>query len=958
MFKNTVSDSKRTQQQFGARIGAALVFLFCSPVFAANTYQVGSGQTYASIHDLLASITLAPGDLVLVNSGTYNEVVRWQQAGTAANPITIRGVGATRPLFDATGLDVGGSLPNPRAIFQVEASNITIDNFEFINAANGNNGAGVRVTGAGAVAQNVVIRNCKITYCDMGMQSDNNDTLLVDSCEVAFNGTASNSGYSHNFYLNGNKSTIQYCYIHDSLYGQNFKTRGHYTELFYNTIANSQDGEVGLVDAAGNTDTANSNAVMIGNIVVGKVRGSAWNHARFVQFGQDGGNAHTGTLYAINNTFYTLDTRTNFIDANATGASAVCVNNIFLGSDTILQSGSNPITGGTNWAQSTAVVPGGISGTVQSTSPNLANVGARDYHLLAGSSCIDAGTNAPSYQDGNGAAQSGIPTFEYVIELSHVARPSAGTLDIGAYEFPLPLSISTTSVPPGTSGAAYSVTLNATGGATPYTWSLSSGSLPANLTLSAAGVVSGSPGSTGNFSFTALVTDNLGATAAQAYTLTVNAPVVPPVLPATTLPPGTVGVVYSQTIPLNGGTAPFTWSVSSGSLPAGLSLTSGNIVGTPSTAVSANFNVQVVDANNLTAIQSYTLIINAPAVSPVLPATTLPLGTVGVAYSQTIPLNGGTAPFTWSVSSGSLPAGLSLSSGNIAGTPSTAVSANFNVQVVDANNSTATQSYTLTINPVNQSPVIESSPTFMPNPALAGQSITFNVSASDTDGDALSYAWTFGEGGTGSSATPSYVYVAAGTYAVQVTITDASGLSAVSSISVVVNTSAGDGNGGGGTGTGSPDTPLKVSKLQGFANFKASGHDWATLQGILANVAPLFDPTGKSLSINLDGAAMSFILDRNGRGKSGQSHAALIFKPTKRNRLTRKNQFQGGNVAFSIRLQNGSWAALWKLDPNSNAPVSMTMPVTVQLGGITYQATVPVSGTSKAKSGAKFKLAL
>src|SRR5206468_872965 len=100
--------------------------------------------------------------------------------------------------------------------------------------------------------------------CDMGIMCDNNTNFSIESSEIASNGTSLYNGYSHNLYLGGNNTTVRFCYIHDALFGQNFKTRGHYTELLYNYIADSQDGEIGLVDAATTTAT-NSNAVLIGN---------------------------------------------------------------------------------------------------------------------------------------------------------------------------------------------------------------------------------------------------------------------------------------------------------------------------------------------------------------------------------------------------------------------------------------------------------------------------------------------------------------------------------------------------------------------------------------------------------------------------------------------------------------------------------------------------------------------
>ncbi|HJZ87668.1 MAG TPA: hypothetical protein VKN99_20980, partial [Polyangia bacterium] len=407
---------------------AAAGLFFWPATARATTYQVGAGMPYPTLASLPR---LVPGDVVEINPGTYNEVKRWTDSGAVGNPITIRGVGSARPVIDASGRSVDGVLPNPRAVFQIEGGNIVIENLELVNARNGDNGSGIRVTGSGAV--NVVIRGCKIDNCDMGIMSDGNDNLLIDASEIASNGTSSFSGYSHNLYLGGQKTTIQYSYIHDSLYGQNVKSRGHYTELLYNFIADSQDGEVGLVDAA-ETSAPNSNAVMIGNVVVSKPRMSGWNNGRFVWFGQDQGGAHNGTLYLINNTFMAGDARIYFVDANASGASIVASNNIFYNSNTIT-GGNGPLSGSNNCVPSTAAVPSGLGATVMAADLGLASPSSRDFHLLAGSPCRDAAVGAPTYTDGAGGSQSGVPMFEYVVDLQQVPRPSDGRLDIGAYEY-------------------------------------------------------------------------------------------------------------------------------------------------------------------------------------------------------------------------------------------------------------------------------------------------------------------------------------------------------------------------------------------------------------------------------------------------------------------------------------------------------------------------------------------
>ena len=82
------------------------------------------------------------------------------------------------------------------------------------------------------------------------------------------------------------------------------------------------------------------------------------------------------------------------------------------------------------------------------------------------------------------------------------------------------LAITTASLPAGTVNAAYSQTLAATGGTTPYSWSVSAGTLPAGLSLSAAGVLGGTPTTAGTSNFTVQVTG--GGTATKAFTVTIN----------------------------------------------------------------------------------------------------------------------------------------------------------------------------------------------------------------------------------------------------------------------------------------------------------------------------------------------------------------------------------------------------------------------------------------------------
>ena len=87
-----------------------------------------------------------------------------------------------------------------------------------------------------------------------------------------------------------------------------------------------------------------------------------------------------------------------------------------------------------------------------------------------------------------------------------------------------PLVITSTTLPAGTVGTPYSVTLAATGGVLPYTWSRVSGKLPNGLTLSPAGVITGTPSKRGLYTFTVRVRDSLGTQVTKAFSIQINRP--------------------------------------------------------------------------------------------------------------------------------------------------------------------------------------------------------------------------------------------------------------------------------------------------------------------------------------------------------------------------------------------------------------------------------------------------
>jgi hypothetical protein len=266
------------------------------------------------------------------------------------------------------------------------------------------------------------------------------------------------------------------------------------------------------------------------------------------------------------------------------------------------------------------------------------------------------------------------------------------------------LSITTTSLPAGTVGTAYNQSINTNGGTPPITWSVTSGALPPGLTLSASGAISGTATAYGSYVFTVTATDSSNPTQSVSQQLTIVINNVPLSITTTSLPNGVVGVSYSASVVASGGTTPYTWSLTAGTLPAGLTLntSTGAITGTPTTVGTSSFTVTVTDSTTPTPqTQSQPLSISIVSVLAIT-TTSLPNGSVGTTYSQPLAATGGTSPYTWRLISGALPAGLSLSSsGVISGTPTAAGTATFTVKVTDSTTPTpqsASQPLSTTVN--------------------------------------------------------------------------------------------------------------------------------------------------------------------------------------------------------------------------------------------------------------------
>ena len=161
-----------------------------------------------------------------------------------------------------------------------------------------------------------------------------------------------------------------------------------------------------------------------------------------------------------------------------------------------------------------------------------------------------------------------------------------------------------------------------------------------------------------------------------------------------TLPAAQVGVAYSQSFTGSNGVGPYTFAVTAGSLPAGLTLApGGTLSGTATAGGSFSFTVTVTDTfSSRTGSRPYTFSVSPPTTIGLSPGS-LPGGTFGSAYSQSVTASGGTAPYTYVVTAGALPSGVGLSSaGLISGTPLASGTFNFTVTATDS--STGTGPYT------------------------------------------------------------------------------------------------------------------------------------------------------------------------------------------------------------------------------------------------------------------------
>lgn len=615
-----------------------------------TTYEVGPGKPYANIGDVPWE-SLQPGDTVLIyyRSTPYKEKWVICRQGAAAAPITVRGVlgpNGELPVIDGNGATTRLALDfwsETRGVIKIGGANIpadtmpryiTIENLDIRSARSSytfsDDGGATQTYAANASSiyvekgENITVRNCVIHDSGNGFFVASSDAavsrdILVEGNYIYDNGNVG-SIYEHNNYTAAIGITFQYNRFGPLLAGaggNNLKDRSAGLTVRYNWIEGG-NRQLDLVDGEDSSIIRNDpryrETHVYGNILV---EPDAAGNRQMVHYGGDSGGSASyrkGTLYFYNNTMVSARTdRTTLFRLSTNDERCDARNNIFYvsaaGSTLSLLDTDGALDLSHNWLKPGWVISfGNFQGTinddgtsVQTSSPDFVNEAAQNYYLAAGSVCINAG----------GALNPAVlPAHDllrqYVKHQMSEARPNDGQRDIGAYEnqsaTPADLVITTASLPSGTVGTSYSATVAATGGVTPYAWSIVAGGLPAGLSLNAStGAISGTPTTAGTSNFTIQVTDaqSPADTATKSLSITVNAPA-PLNITTTSLPNARRNKSYNQTLQATGGVTPYSWSLSAGSLPPGLSLnsTTGVISGTPTTRGTWSFTARVQDSQS------------------------------------------------------------------------------------------------------------------------------------------------------------------------------------------------------------------------------------------------------------------------------------------------------------------------------------------------------------------------
>jgi MYXO-CTERM domain-containing protein len=401
---------------------------------SAVTYQVGPSKQYQTL-DEVADL-LGPGDVVEIDGdATYAGGVIFQQPGTAASKITIRGI----------------RINGQRPVIQGATNTIEVQGDHYVFE-------GLDLTGGSFRcfyhhAHDVILRDSVIHDCAqhglLGADSDSG-SLLMEYVEVYGCGGGTQD---HQIYMATDESAhpgaifrMQHCWVHDANGGNNVKSRAERNEIFYNWIQGAQYHELELIGPDGqDPNLAREDSDVVGNVLVKDA-------TSFVaRFGGDGTGETGGRYRFVNNTVVVQPGGSAVFRLFDSLQSVEMHNNVFLvqgsGSVNLVRqveaawTNGEQIAGSNNWVQNGAQnTPSTWTGTLTGDDPGFVDFATLDVHPASGSPLIDAGSASlsgpPGYDFPSPTFPPGFePPLHTVLMSGATQRAANGAVDIGAYEF-------------------------------------------------------------------------------------------------------------------------------------------------------------------------------------------------------------------------------------------------------------------------------------------------------------------------------------------------------------------------------------------------------------------------------------------------------------------------------------------------------------------------------------------
>ena len=383
------------------KVGVLGVTMLCSTVAGAATLRVGPSRSHKTVASAVAAAKA--NDVIEIDPGEYVD-----DTANISVPLTIRGVGATRPHLRAT-----KNIANGKGIFVLSNASgaVTFERLELSGArVVDDNGAGIRAQGA-----EVVVRDCYFHDNQNGILggAPGKAKVLIEHSEFYRNGDG--SGQTHNVYISSGTAelTFRYNYSHAVKEGHLLKSRADVNYILYNRLVDEDGDGSAVIDLP-----EGGRSYVIGNLL--QQGSKASNTGRVVWYNLESPTNPELELYFVNNTVVNDNAKTtNFIQSGGLD-KLVLKNNLFVGPGTLVQG---------------AVVAREESNNVQTDAPGLVDRAGWNYQLTAGSPAIDKGV-APG-TDPHG--YSLVPKFHYAHPRDKSPRFVVGAaIDVGAYEYGTP----------------------------------------------------------------------------------------------------------------------------------------------------------------------------------------------------------------------------------------------------------------------------------------------------------------------------------------------------------------------------------------------------------------------------------------------------------------------------------------------------------------------------------------